>query len=141
MGKRAKDVAFGAAIAAGIGYVAGILTAPKSGKETRKDIEREAKKAKSEAEKKLKELHSELDKMITVGKRKAKTAKAGAKKELDQALEKAAVAKHKAREMLSAFHEGETEDKELKQAINDVNKALAHLKKYLNEDAKTPKKD
>lgn len=133
MSKRGKDLAIGAAIAAGVGYVAGILTAPKSGKETRKDIENEAKKAKNEAEKKLKELHSELDKLITHGKKQSQEAKAVAKKELEAALDKALIAKTKAREILSAFHEGESEDKELKSAIEDVNKALAHLKQFLKD--------
>lgn len=133
MRKRTKDVAVGAAFAAGIGYLAGILTAPKSGKETRKDIERETTKVKKEAEKKLKELHSELDTLITRGKTQAKTAKATVKKDLDLAIDKAQAAKDKAREILSAFHEGESEDRELAQSVKDIDKALAHLKKFLKD--------
>jgi gas vesicle protein len=133
MRKRTKDLAIGAAFAAGVGYLAGILTAPKSGKETRKDIENEAKKVKNEAERRLKELHSELDNLIIKGKGQASDAKSTAKKELEAALDKALIAKKKAREILSAFHEGETEDRELKTAIDDVNKALAHLKKFMKD--------
>ena len=49
MGKRA-NFAIGAAIAAGVGYLAGILTAPKSGKETRADIKAKANELKEKAE-------------------------------------------------------------------------------------------
>jgi gas vesicle protein len=34
-----KRVAIGSAVAAAAGYVAGVLTAPKSGKATRKDVQ------------------------------------------------------------------------------------------------------
>jgi gas vesicle protein len=139
MRKRTKEIAVGTALAAGIGYLAGILTAPKSGKETRKDVERAAIKAKSEAEKTLKSLHSELGTIITQGKRHAKDLQKGAKTELADALSRAQIAKDKAREILSALHEGESDDRDLQKAIGDVNKALAHLKKYLAKDAKDEK--
>lgn len=135
MRKQAKELAIGTAIAAGIGYVAGILTAPKSGKETRKDIERVAVMTKREAERKLKALHSELAEVMDNAKKKLRTAKSGAKDELSDILLKAQVAKEKAREMLSALHEGDAEDEDLKKAIADVNQAIDHLKKYLAKDA------
>lgn len=61
MGKSGK-IAVSAIIAATAGYVAGILTAPKSGKETRKDIQDKALKAKREAEARLKALYSDIEK-------------------------------------------------------------------------------
>ena len=139
MGKSTK-VAVGTDIAAGIGYVAGILTAPKSGKETRKEIHDKTLKAKTEAEKKLKELNAELTDLISTAKSKAKGAKVGAKTELHKALDKAVNAKEKAREVISAFHEGESEDKDLQKAVTDVNKAIDHLKIYLEKHAKEIKK-
>jgi gas vesicle protein len=139
MGKSTK-FAVGTAIAAGIGYVAGVLTAPKSGKETRKDIHDTAVKAKTESEKKLKELNAELSKLIATTKSKAKGAQAGAKTELHKALDKAVGAKEKAREVISAFHEGESEDKDLQKAVTDVNKAIEHLKTYLDKHAKENQK-
>ncbi len=139
MGKGTK-FAVGTAIAAGVGYVVGVLTAPKSGKETRKDIQDKAIKAKTESEKKLKELNNELNKLITTAKTKAKSAQAGAKTELHKALESAVGAKEKAREVISAFHEGESEDKDLQKAVTDVNKAITHLKSYLEKHAQEIKK-
>jgi gas vesicle protein len=139
MGKGTK-FAVGTAVAAGIGYVAGILTAPKSGKDTRKDIHDTAVKAKTESEKKLKELNNDLTKLIATAKTKAKTAQSGAKSELHKALDVAVGAKEKAREVISAFHEGESEDKDLQKAVTDVNKAIDHLKKYLDKHAETEEK-
>ena len=138
MGKATK-FAVGTAIAAGIGYVTGVLTAPKSGKETRKDIHDGAVKAKNDTEKKLQELNAELGRHIDTAKAKVKNAKAGAIDELQKALDTAVDAKEKARGVISAFHEGESEDKDLQKAVKDVNKAIDHLKTYLEKHVKTSK--
>lgn len=134
--KKGAKVALGTALAAGAGYVAGILTAPKSGKETRKDIQKQAAKVRKQTELKLKELNSELAKLIATAKTKAKGAEASAKAELHKALERGVAAKEKAREILSGVHEGESGDKDLQKAVADVNKAIDHLKKYLGKNAK-----
>ncbi|HUS26448.1 MAG TPA: YtxH domain-containing protein [Nevskiaceae bacterium] len=133
MNKGAKRFAIGTVVAAIAGYLAGILTAPKSGKETRKDIKDTAERGITEAEKQLKRLHTELDKVLGQAKQKAETAKGTAKKEIDQAVTAANVVKEKAREVLSAIHEGDADDKDLKKAINDATKAIDHLKTYLKK--------
>ncbi len=136
MGKsNGKNLAIGTLLAGLIGYLAGILTAPKSGKETRKDIQDKAIKAKTEAEKKLKSLHSELASLIESGMQKVASVKKSAQGELTAALEKATIAKEKARQVLSAVHEGGADDKDLQKAIDDVNSAIDHLKKYVTKDA------
>lgn len=136
MSKKGRNVALGTVIAAGLGYAAGILTAPKSGRETRKGIQNAAIKAKTEAEKTLKGLHSELGDLIDNGKHKAKNLKDAAKTELVEALAKAQFTKEKAREVLSALHEGDADDKDLKKAITEVKKAIEHLKKYAGKEIK-----
>lgn len=133
MSKRGKNFAIGAALAAVVGYVAGLLTAPKSGKETRKDIQTQALKAKTEAEKKLKHVHSELNDLMNLGKKHATKAKSSAEKGIEEALEKAGVARDRARELLSAVHEGDASDKDLQAAIKEVNNAIDHLKKYVGK--------
>lgn len=124
-----KKWALGAIFAGIGGYVAGILTAPKSGKETRKDIKDEAVKLKTEAEKSLKQLHTELDKVIAEAKAKTGDAKDVAHK----AVATAETAKTKVREILSGIHAGEADDKDLNAAIKEANKALDNLKKYVKE--------
>jgi len=126
--------AIGTLIAAAVGYVTGILTAPKSGKETRHDIQDKASKAKMEAERNLKKMHSELGQLIDQGKEKAGSLKSKTKTELDHALDSAKTAKDKARELLSTLHDGDADDKDLQKAVKDVNKAIEHLKKYLAKD-------
>lgn len=136
-----RKFALGTLIAAVVGFITGLLTAPKSGKETREDIGRAATKAKTDAERNLKQLHSELSDLLDQGKDRATGLKSKAKEELDAALDKGKSAKEKAREILSTLHEGETEDKDLQKAVKEVNKAIDHLKTYLakNEEAKKTK--
>lgn len=131
--EKLKKLAIGGAIAAAAGYVAGVLTAPKSGKETRQDLRDAADKGWSEAEKDLKKLHTELDKTIREAKSGKDKASDKTKKELDSLLEKAKDTKEKAREVLSAVHEGDVEDKDLKRAIKDANEAIEHLRDYLKK--------
>lgn len=130
MGK-AKKFAVGTIIAAAAGYVAGILTAPKSGKETRKDIKDATVKGVAEAEKQLKKLHTELTTVINKAKDEATSLRGKAREDIDAAIAKTYAVKEKAREVLSMVHEGKAEDKELKKAIEDATKSVEHLKKYL----------
>lgn len=132
MKDKTKKIAIGAAIAGAVGYLAGLLTAPKSGKETRKDIESAATKAWGETEKKLKAAHSELSELIEKAKKEAGPLK-------DKALKAAVAAREKARDVLSLAHEGTTDDKELDKVMKDVNKAISDLKAYLTKDEKSGK--
>ncbi len=131
MEKDTKRFAIGAAIAAGVGYLAGVLTAPKSGKETRKDVKDAAAKAKREAEKELKKLHSEVSTQIDKAKKVALDFSKEHKTDLDKLVTKAVGAKEKARQVLSSLHDGGAEDKDLKSAIKEANEAIDHLKKFL----------
>ena len=133
MSKDTKKFAIGAAIAAGVGYLAGILTAPKSGKETREDVKNTAVKAKREAEKELKQLHSEVTKQIDRAKKVGLKLRDEHKDDLSKLVAKASAAKEKARETLTSIHEGDIEDKDLKTAVKDVTDAVNHLKTYLDK--------
>jgi gas vesicle protein len=128
-----KKFAISAVVAAAAGYIAGILTAPKSGKETRDDIKNTAKATYVAAEKELKNLHTELGKLLDEARSMAGQLKGTAQENLDKAITSAKVAKEKARELLSAVHEGDADDKELKKAIDDATKAITHLKTYLKK--------
>ncbi len=128
-----KKVAVGALLAGIIGYLAGLLTAPKSGKETRQDIKNAGLRAKKEAEKKLKELNSELNKKLDEAKEKGKDLKGRAKKEYEKLFDSASEAKEIVRQALSALHEGDAEDPELKKALKDAKDALKNLEKFLKK--------
>jgi gas vesicle protein len=133
MSKLTKKLAIGAAVAGVAGYIAGILTAPKSGKETRDDIADATQRGITEAEKDLKKLHTELGSLLNEAKEKGGDLTGKTQKELSELLEKAKDTKEKAREMLSAIHEGGAEDKDLRKAISDANKAVDHIKDYLKK--------
>lgn len=129
----AKAVAVGALVAAGAGYLAGILTAPKSGKETRRDIARNASTARVNSEKQLKKLHSDLNDLIKQADKKSKQVRDRTKVELQDATEKAKVAKEKAREVLSALHNGDADDPNLQAAVEEIKQARKNLAKYLKK--------
>lgn len=139
MGKKG-NLALGTILVAGAGYVAGLLTAPKSGRQTRKDVRRAALKAKTEAERTLKTAHSDLGDLLNETAEFAKTLKGKAADELEKAKSQAEKVRQKSRELLSAVHEGEADDKDLQKAIDDVKKATAHLKKYLEKKSTTKAK-
>lgn len=128
-----KRLAIGSTLAAVSGYFAGILTAPKSGRETRADIKNAAKKSVNKAEQELKKLHADLEKVIDDVKSSGKQSSAKAKKELDELVDKAKVAKDKARDVLAAVRQGRADDAELNKAIKQAKTAVNNLKKYLSK--------
>ncbi len=128
-----KRLAVGSTIAATAGYLAGILTAPKSGKDTRADIKNAADKSIARAEKELKKLHTDLDKAIKDAAVATKQASTKAKQEIKELVSKANDAKEKARQVLSAIHEGEADDQDLNKAIKQANTSLKNLRNYLKK--------
>lgn len=128
-----KKLAIGSAIAAGAGYIAGILTAPKSGKETRGDIKKATNESIAQAEKELKRLHTDLGKVIDEARIKGDKLSAKAKNDLADLVDKAKDSKEKAREVISAVHEGDAEDIDLKKAVKEANVALEHLREFLKK--------
>jgi gas vesicle protein len=128
-----KKFAIGTVIAGAVGYVAGILTAPKSGKETREDLKDAAGRALAEGEKQLKNLHTELADLLKEAQGAATKLKGEGREQLEKAMMAAATVKEKTRVLLSAAHEGTAEDKDLQKAIKEANKAVDHLKSYLKK--------
>lgn len=128
-----KAVAAGAIIAAGAGYLAGILTAPKSGKETRKDIAKGASKARADGERQLKKLHSELGDLLKETEEATKKARIKVSDELNDATKKAKIAKEKAREILTALHDGDADDPNLQAVLEEVKQAKKNLVKFLKK--------
>lgn len=129
----AKKLAIGTLFAAAAGYIAGILTAPKSGKETRDEIKASAQHAWSEGEKQLKQLHTELNTVLNQARQESVKLKGAAQKQYEESLDNAKKVKEKARVLLSAIHEGDTEDKDLQNAIKEAKTAIEHVKSYLKK--------
>ncbi|MCA9328038.1 YtxH domain-containing protein [Candidatus Saccharibacteria bacterium] len=132
-GDVARKVAIGAALSAVAGYIAGVLTAPKSGKETREDIKTKANETYAAAEKELKKLHTELGDVLAETSERVSKLRGKSEKSLDDAVAKGKKAKEKAREVLSGLHDGDVEDKDLKKAIAEATKAVENLRNYLKK--------
>lgn len=128
-----KRFAIGGAIAAAAGYVAGILTAPKSGKETRSDIKQAASDNLAQAEKELKKLNDELGQVIDEARIRGDRLSSKAKNDLSELIDNAKDTKEKVREVISAIHEGDAEDDDLKKAVKQANNALKNLRTFLKK--------
>lgn len=135
-----KKWALGALLAAAAGYVAGILTAPKSGKATRAGIQKKATSAKNDAEMSLKELHNELGELIKQSKSKLSGATKTVQKGFSEVLNGAESAKNKIHDVLKALKSSNVDVKELQKAMKDANKSVDHLKKFLGKHPTAPKK-
>jgi gas vesicle protein len=127
-----RKLAIGTAVAAAAGYVVGILTAPKAGKETRQDLKDGAAKGKAKVEEQLQRAQDELKSLYDSALEQRSKLGSKAKGELQDLLDKADDARHKAGEMLTAVRKGEADDVELQRTLNDAKRAIKHLRKYLS---------
>ena len=134
MGKSTRNLVIGSLVGLGVGYATGILTAKKSGKETRQDIAKATMDAKHKADETIKSLHSDLDNLLKQGEELLKNTKNVVKDEFVKALEAAKKARDNALEVIKAINEGDASDADLSDAISEANKAIDHLKTYLGKD-------
>jgi gas vesicle protein len=112
-----RKIAIGSVIAGGIGYLAGILTAPKSGKQTRKEIADTAENMVKDLEDQLRALSDELKDLIKSTKVKSVALSSGARAEFNEAVVRAKDAQNKATQVLKAAKAGEASDPELTSQI------------------------
>jgi gas vesicle protein len=134
--KTGEKIVFGTLVAATVGYVVGLLTAPKSGKETREQIKDTSVKAIKEAETELKDLYKELSEAVKMSEGKLKVVSAKGKTEAKKYLDEANTAMENVKTMLTALREGDAEDPDLKKAIKQANNAKDHLVAYFKNSQK-----
>ncbi|MHB1864594.1 MAG: hypothetical protein ACYCPS_00290 [Candidatus Saccharimonadales bacterium] len=112
-----------------LGYALGILTAPKSGKQTRKTLKNTNKNALPDIERDLKTIYSQtkttLDKLATNNPELADRYKA-AKRAADSSQEKI-------KQLLSAINGQDNVDEDLAKVLSDAKQVLADLNKYLKK--------
>ena len=126
-----RKLAIGTALAGAVGYVTGILTAPKSGKETREDIADKAEDLKEGAEEQLQTAHDELNELIATAKNKSVALGSKARVEFDEAIVRAKDAQNKASHVLKAVRAGQADDPALNKAVKQAKQAKKNLSKYL----------
>lgn len=128
-----RKIAVGSAIAGAAGYLAGILTAPKSGKETRTNIANKAEDAKYSAIEHLQGLNDELRNLIKDAKVKTIALSSSARAEFNEAVVRAKDAQNKATLVLKAVKKGEASDPDLNKAVKQANQAIKNLSKFLKD--------
>lgn len=129
--KTGQKVALGAAIAGIGGYLAGVLTAPKSGKETRQDLATKASDIKNDAGTQLTEAQRELSETLKKAQEKTLSLSAQAREEFNETVIRAKDAQNKAKMVLQAMKAGEAEDPELNRAVKQAKQAQKNLAKFL----------
>jgi gas vesicle protein len=125
-----KKMAISAVVAGVAGYLGGILTAPKSGKETRKDIVENAEGFKEDAEDQLKKANDELKVLLKDAKTKSVALSAQAREEFNEAVLRAKDAQNKASTTLKAVKNGAADDPDLNKAVKQARLAVKNLSKY-----------
>jgi gas vesicle protein len=133
MAKNLKKITGGAVVGAIVGFVTGILTAPKSGKETRLDIKNATERSVVAGEKKLKSVHTELVEVIDKSNKLLEENTGRAHKQINEVIGDAQKIKQKVRELLSAIHEGDVDDKDLKAVVDEAEKIIGHLKSFFSK--------
>lgn len=126
-----RKLAIGTALAGAVGYVTGILTAPKAGRETRGDIADKAEDLKEVGEEQLQVAHDELNELIKTAKNKSVALGSKARVEFNEAVVGAKDAQNKAAHVLKAVRAGEADDPALNKAIKQAKQAQKNLSKFL----------
>lgn len=126
-----RNIVIGSAIAGVVGYLAGILTAPKSGKQTRDELAGKADDIKEDSLAQLQDLNDELKDVIKTTKVKTIALSSSARAEFNEAVVRAKDAQNKASQVIKAAKAGEADDPELNKAVKQGRQALKNLAKYL----------
>ena len=129
--KTGQKVALGAAIAGIGGYFAGILTAPKSGKETRAELADKTVELKDDASHQLQVAQDELGVVLKEAQSKTVALGSQAREEFNEALVRAKDAQNKTKTILKAVKAGQAEDPELNKAVKQAKLAKKNLSKFL----------
>ncbi len=126
-----RKLAIGTALAGAVGYVTGILTAPKAGRETREDLADKADEIKEGGEEQLQSAHDELNELIKTAKNKSVALGSKARVEFNEAVVTAKDAQNKAAYVLKAVRSGQADDPALNKAIKQAKQAQKNLSKFL----------
>ena len=129
-----KNVVFGLAIGLAAGYIAGLLTAPKSGAETRKDVRDTAGRTVKLAQGKLEALQAQLSDLFESAKERAEGLTARGKQELDELIADAKDKQAKAKAVFAAVKDGEADDPLLRRALESAQDAKESLAYFLKRN-------
>lgn len=126
-----RRLAIGTVLAGAFGYVTGILTAPKTGRQTRRNIADKADDLKESGIEQLQSANDELNELIKTTKHKSVALGSKARIEFNEAVVSAKDAQNKAARVLGAIKAGEAEDPSLSKALKQAKQAQKNLSKFL----------
>jgi gas vesicle protein len=134
----------GTIIGAAIGALAGILLAPKSGKETQADIKRKVKGTYDDIQRKLESMSDEVSGRVDSLKEAAKELKGEAKEESQELIRRAEVLKQDLRVSATNLAESgaQTKDvavKQVKQLLNEGSAVMSELERVTRHLANSTK--
>ncbi|QQS64774.1 YtxH domain-containing protein [Candidatus Saccharibacteria bacterium] len=121
-------VAVGAVLGVVGGFVAGLLFAPKSGKETRADIKQAAEKLIDKVQKEAEDIFAQAKKVESTLEEKAKAELVRLKHKAEEARDKVKAAASKAAD--------KKDDAALQAALDDAHSAFSNLKAFVKNVAK-----
>lgn len=129
-----KNAFLGIALGLLVGYAAGVLFAPKSGRETRQDIADAGTKFVHQAGEIIDNLQDQLNDLMGLAKDQVNTLNDRRKEELEKLVHAAKDASDKANSLYNAVKDGESDDPELKKAVENFKNAKNHLATFLAND-------
>jgi gas vesicle protein len=119
----------GTVIGLAAGYIAGILTAPNSGKKTRKKIKDTADKSIAEVEKQFKSIYKQSQDML----KKVLDENPKVTQKVQDAVKAVEKSQATIKRILSSLHGGDDVDEDLNQAIADAKLAMKHLSEFVSK--------
>ena len=132
MKKNSRNIIVGAILVGAASYVAGILTAPKKGKETREDIRHASVNFKISLEKALKKLYTDSSRQLERALNVNQNLTAQTKKELDLLISSVKHAKDKIKVYLTSLRDGEIEEEEITLLLTDGRDNTERLKFFVD---------
>lgn len=132
-----KKVVVGVVAGLFAGYVAGLLTAPKSGRETREDLKVLANKAYNQAEARIKDAYSDLNDLVEIGTEKAHEFSAKSREQFNKLSDQAVTAQIKLKTALGTLRnrgDDAIADEDLQAAMESAQDAKDHLKDFLSKN-------
>lgn len=126
-GKVVKSGVLGAAV----GIVAGLLLAPKSGRETRQGIKQAANRAVGSVERQLKQLYRDLSQAVGEAELHADKLKGKSAVELAGIIVAANKVKTSLKELLSTVRDGEADEDDIERVLKNGQAAIRKLTKRI----------
>ena len=132
MKKNSRNIVFGAVFIGAASYLAGILTAPKKGSETREDIRHASVNAKISLEKSLKKLYADSSRQIERALNVNHELTKQTKRELDLLIASVKHATEKIKIYLTSIRDGDIEEEEITLLLTDGRDNTERLKLFVD---------